>query len=210
MDVETCPLEAARLCSAKAVGVCPRCCCACSLFSNCQGRSFCVAVPRCPVTHCRAFRLLPVFSVVCKAALNIHGQVFLFGFFFSFFSYLFLRETKPDWGRGREKVRERESQVGAALSVQSPMWGSNPRTHGQVLCGHMFFFFWDPQEWSGWLCGKSEYLLGCLQGGLCSLSSPRSVTSHSVLLVFNSGIHKLNVPAPGIQLTRCQELPPQV
>ena len=54
-------------------------------------------------------------------------------FFLKFFS-LFILETEREhrhtckWvvGGGRERGREKESQAGSELSVQSPMWGSEP------------------------------------------------------------------------------------
>ena len=46
--------------------------------------------------------------------------------------YLFFerqRETKFEWGRGREKETQNPKQAaGPELSAQSPTWGSNPQT----------------------------------------------------------------------------------
>ena len=43
------------------------------------------------------------------------------------FIYLFVeREGEHEWGRGRERQGERESQAGSTLPVQSLIWGSNP------------------------------------------------------------------------------------
>ena len=43
--------------------------------------------------------------------------------------YVFiLRDRECEWGKGREGGRQRESQAGSKLLVQSPVWDSNPRT----------------------------------------------------------------------------------
>ena len=43
------------------------------------------------------------------------------------FIYLFICFEKQ-WGRDRERKRERKFQSGSALSAQNPTWGSHPGT----------------------------------------------------------------------------------
>ena len=38
------------------------------------------------------------------------------------------REAEREWGRGRERKGDTESEAGSGLSVQSPMQGSNTQT----------------------------------------------------------------------------------
>ena len=49
--------------------------------------------------------------------------------FFNIYSFLRVRETEHEWGRGRERRRHNPKQApGSELSAQSPLWGSNSRT----------------------------------------------------------------------------------
>ena len=49
-------------------------------------------------------------------------------FFFNVYSFLRDRETEHEWGRGREREGDTESEAGSRLSAPSPTWGSNSQT----------------------------------------------------------------------------------
>ena len=59
-----------------------------------------------------------------------HAEFYLFIYLLTYlfiFKFIYFERERMTRG-GAEREGERESQAGSAPSVQSPMWGSNPRT----------------------------------------------------------------------------------
>ena len=55
--------------------------------------------------------------------------------------YFWDRERASNWGKGRERVGDRRSEAGSALTAESPMWGLNlqmvrswPKPKSRVWC----------------------------------------------------------------------------
>ena len=76
-----------------------------------------------------AFRLLITFPHMSwMLAIIVQTRKYLVVFFFK--CLFIFRDTKCEWGRGRERGRHRtpKQAPGSELSAQSPPWGSNQRT----------------------------------------------------------------------------------